>query len=162
MRRKHRRSSRPLVEALEAKTLLTTLIALIDTGVGSDSTNTGYVDWADAYNSVDGSNNVTDNYGHGTIVSDFIAKEIQSTCSLAGASPSVQILPIKAYDDSLGSFTGEAIITGIEYAISKHASVINLSMYGNTLAWDSDSSSPYYGERETTAIQHAQSAARAW
>ncbi len=159
MHRTVRPHSRPQIDVLENRTLPTTLIALIDTGVNSDSINSAYLDMADAYNAVDGSNNVTDTAGHGTEVSDFIANEIQSSSSLMGVSPSVKILPIKDWDPTLpggGGVSSDAIIAGIQYAISKGASVINLSVESTVREQNTDQNSPYYEEDIATAIQNAQ------
>jgi hypothetical protein len=96
MRRIRPHVSRPRAELLEERTLLATLIALVDTGVDQDSINQNYLDTAGAYNAVTGltgMSNVEYTYGHGSLVSDFIAQEIQSTSSLSGQSPSVEILP---------------------------------------------------------------------
>ncbi len=156
MRRNRYRTNLPRVELVEARTLLTTLIALIDTGVNENSINTPYLDMADAYNAVNGSNNVTDiaTVGHGTEVSDFIAQEIQSTSTLSGLSPSVEILPIKDWDPTLnggaGALSSNAIIAGIQYAISKGATVINLSYAGPGVTVNSS------GETVTTAIENAE------
>ncbi len=133
MRRTVRPRARLQIEVLENRTLPTTLIALIDTGVNPDSINSPYLDMADAYNAVDGSNNVTDTNGHGTTVADFIAQEIQSTSSLMGVSPSVEIVPIKDWDPTTNSIPDAAMINGVEYANSLGASVINISSEGQTV-----------------------------
>ena len=131
MRRIARPSFCSQIEVLETRTLPTTLIALIDTGLNPSGINPAYrsyLDMSDAYNAVDGSNNVSDTNGHGTSVAGYIAQEIQIASSVMGVSPSVEILPIK--DDVNGAIPSNAIINGVEYAISKGASVINLSIEG--------------------------------
>ena len=157
MRRIARRRFRSLVEPLEVRTLPTTFIALIDTGVNPDPINSAYLDMADAYNAVDGSNNVadTDPYHHGTEMADYIAKEIQSVSAIMNINPSVEILPIKDWDTNAGGITWNALIFGIEHAIGKGASVMNFSVEGYTMP--TGTSYPYNGVTFTQAVTDAES-----
>ncbi|MDR3639098.1 MAG: S8 family serine peptidase [Isosphaeraceae bacterium] len=134
MRRKtNRRRTLLTMQGLEERSLLTTLIALVDTGIDLTPSDTSYVndspyyDLADAYNAYDGSTNVGDNNGHGTALTDATVAGIKAATSQAGAAgASVKILPIRDTNSS-GQLDINSIINGICYAADKGAAVINLS-----------------------------------
>ena len=131
---------------LEDRTLPSTLVALVDTGVNlQSSTDQPYYDIVDGYDAetaqpatADGSN-ISENFlmgaggaAHGSIVADEIVQGIKDTVNQPSAgNPSVLILPIRDTYES-GQYAGQedsvAIIRGIFYAGYHHASVINLSV----------------------------------
>jgi len=154
---RNRRPAALRFEWLESRLELSTLIAQIDTGLNNDATNQGYVDFADAFNAVDGSNNVSSSNSHGTLVAGYIAREIKSLAALTGRSLDVKILPIKVLEDRPGQAQGistDALIDGIYYAISQHVSVINISLAGpGDYLSSSRASHPYV--RLSTAIADA-------
>ena len=147
--------------------LLTTLIALVDSGVDlTDQRLMPYLDLStgyDAYNQVSyadgGAQTVQDTslqHGHGSVVADMIVQGIQDASAAAGsASVDVKILPIRDTSSNL-NIDPNALIRGIYYAANQGASVINLSVnsYYN-LSLD-DPSSPYNGTTLVQAIQYAE------
>ena len=131
--KKIRRRALLALQGLEERSLLTTLIALVDTGIDLNPSDSSYIndspyyDLAAAYNAYDGSTNVADNNGHGTLVANSIVAGIQAAESQPGASAaSVKILPIRDTNPS-GQLDINSIINGICYAADEGAAVINLS-----------------------------------
>jgi hypothetical protein len=151
------------LESLEPRSLLTTLVALVDTGIDlkpndpSYLNDSKYYDLADAYNSYDGSSNVQDNNGHGSSVADNIVAGIQATTSQSGAGgANVLILPIRDTDNN-GNLSTDAIINGICYAANKGAAVINLSFASLTNFSSSSQDAQHPDMSLSSAIQYAQS-----
>lgn len=144
--RRQPRIDRPRLDVipLEARRLLTTLVAIVDTGVDlSSAGDAPYFDLADGYDayhqrlaSQSGASVVQDNGGtptgtsghwHGSTIADEVVQAIADTKSQVGAgSADVKILPIRATNDQ-GSYDTGAIIRGIHYAADKGAAVIDLS-----------------------------------
>src|SRR5215217_5194938 len=145
MRRKpSRRITRVGIEPLDARLLLSTLVAVVDTGVDLNSaTDAPYYDLTTGYNAytqqastVDGSN-IADNsaglgnHGHGSTVADSVVMGIKDTVAQPGADGAdVKIMPIRVTSDS-GNLDGNsygAVIRGIFYAAYHHAAAINVSI----------------------------------
>ncbi len=138
--------NRPQLDAqtLEARRLLTTLVAIVDTGVDLNSTTDArYYDLADGYDayrqrlvSQYGSSVVQDNgstpsgalgHWHGSTIADDVVQAITDAKAATGAGGvDVKILPIRATDDS-GYYDTGAIIRGIHYAADEGAAAIDLS-----------------------------------
>lgn len=153
--------------ALEARTLLTTLIAIVDSGVDLDDPavlpyldlESGY----DAYNRTSyataGRSAIADtsgSHGHGSVVAGMTVQGIVAAASAAGLTPDVKIMPIRDTSSGL-SIDGNALIRGIFHAADKGASVINLSVnyaYNPTL---SDPSDDRFGSTLVDAIAYAES-----
>jgi len=142
-RRGKRKRPSPL-ERLEQRSVPTTLVALIDTGVdetSSGASDSPYYDFTYAYDAENkqtaaqyGNGVVSDNsgltHGHGSTVADFIVQGISNTSGQQGASAaSVKIMPIRDTFIS-GQYTGQldpnAIIRGIYWAADHGAAVINM------------------------------------
>ena len=172
--RPHRRrpaTPRPRVDAatLEARRLLTTLVAIVDTGVDLASTaDAPYYDLNDAYDayrqrpaSQYGNSVVQDNgnapsgttgHWHGSTVADEVVQAIVDTKAQAGAAAAdVKILPIRATNDQ-GYYDTGAVIRGIHYAADEGAAVIDLSFRAS-----GDFSSSATGETLSQAIAYAAS-----
>jgi hypothetical protein len=167
-RRRGARRSRPSGPlALEPRTLLTTLIAIVDSGIDLDDPAVApYLDLAsgyDAYNRTSyataGRSAITDTsaaHGHGSVVAGMTVQGIVAAASAAGLTPDVKIMPIRDTSSGL-SIDGNALIRGIFHAADNGASVINLSVnyaYNPTL---SDSSDPRFGSTLVDAIAYAES-----
>ncbi len=152
---------------LEDRTLLTTLIALVDSGVDlTDQSVLPYLDLNsgyDAYNKVSyaagGGRTIQDTslqHGHGSVVAGMIVQGIRDASAAAGNAPvDVKIMPIRDTSSGL-NIDPDALIRGVYYAADHGASVINLSV--NTYYDPSlfDPSSPYNGTSLVQAIQYAE------
>ncbi len=165
-------TNRPRIDVvtLEARRLMTTLVAIVDTGVDlSSAADAPYYDLSlgyDAYRgrlvSQYGSAVVQDNghspdgalgHWHGSTIADEVVQAITaSKATAAGAKAAdVEILPIRATDDT-GFYDTGAVIRGIHYAVDSGAAVIDLSFKAST-----DFSSNSTGELLSTAIAYAAS-----
>ncbi len=156
------------VLTLEARRLLTTLVAIVDTGVDLNSTTDlpfyalklGYDAYGQRTVAQSGSSVVQDNghtpdgitgHWHGSTIADEVVQAINDTEAQPGVKrPDVAILPIRATDNT-GNYDTSAVIRGIHYAADQGAAVIDLSFK----AWGDFSSST--GELLSSAISYAAS-----
>lgn len=135
------------------------IVAVIDTGVDikhpdlvnniwvnegeipgnkKDDDRDGYVDDVNGWDFV---NNMADpapkfkgsfneeGINHGTIVAGILAAQSDNNIGITGVAWSLQIMPLKALDDS-GKAQPDKIIKAINFAIDHHANIINLSFVG--------------------------------
>ncbi len=102
-------------------------------GNGIDDDNNGYVDDVYGWNFVDNNNDVSDNNGHGTLVSGIIAAWTDNFQGMAGVNPYARIMTVKVtdIDNSGGSIN---LAKGIRYAVDNGARVINISVGGKGLS----------------------------
>lgn len=124
------------------------IVAVIDTGVsifhpeimnkiainkneipsdGIDNDGNGYIDDFVGWNFVSNNSLVVDDNGHGTHVAALIAGEN------VGIAPDAKVLPIKVLN-RVGTGAISQIVKGVEYAISRGAKIINISLGGNDTA----------------------------
>ena len=130
------RSRSMRLEPLEARSLLSTLIALVDTGVELNGPYRPYYDMADAYNaqtnqfaSVSGEAVVQDTHGHGRVLTNQTMVGVLDAKNQAGAAGAdVKILPISYRNPSTGATSYAAILRGIRHAADLGAAVINVSL----------------------------------
>ncbi len=102
------------------------LVAVLDTGLNlANPEFAGNSRILAGYNAVDGSSAVTDTMGHGTHVAGIIAAPGNGS-GMYGVAPMATLLPIKVFSGETASST--AINRGIDYAVSRGARVINLSL----------------------------------
>jgi subtilisin family serine protease len=108
------------------------IVAVIDTGVDathpdlSGKITTG----ANAgYNFVSNNTNTSDDNSHGTFVAGIIAANTNNASGMAGVCWTCKIMPVKVLD-STGSGTSFNVSQGIDWAVSRGAQVINLSLGG--------------------------------
>ncbi len=73
----------------------------------------------------------TDDYGHGTHVAGIIAAAMDNNFMSTGIAPGVTLMPVKVLNSS-NSGTWSQISSGIDYAVSHGAKIINLSLGGTT------------------------------
>lgn len=103
-----------------------TVIAIVDTGVDAASP-----DLADGvllgWNALDGSGNVADDLGHGTMVATIAAGRGDNQVEGTGVCWRCSILPVKV-TDARGSATGAQLASGIVWAADHGANVINVSL----------------------------------
>lgn len=93
---------------------------------GIDNDGNGYVDDTFGWDFVYNTNTAWDRQGHGTHVSGTIGAAANGT-GISGINPEASILPIKVLGDD-GRGTRTSTISGINYAVSKGVSVINMSL----------------------------------
>jgi subtilisin family serine protease len=116
------------------------LVAVVDSGIRLGGTDQPLHVRTDlARNVIDGSTNVTDDFGHGTFVSEIIAAATNNAVGTAGVAPGASLVPVKALD-ATGSASLSTVAAGIDYAVSIGARVINLSLAGSS---DDDASDPH-------------------
>lgn len=105
-------------------------IALLDTGVASIPDLTGRVnsgaDYSEGTTSSGNGETDTDSNGHGTGMASVIAG---NGTDVTGLAPSAAILPVRVAAGTNG-FVASNIASAIQYAISQHVGVINLSFGG--------------------------------
>lgn len=171
-RKRRRIHSRPERLALEQRTLLSALVALVDTGVDLSSTaDAPYYDLAAGYNAYTeqttaqaGDWIVQDNYTpgggfghyHGSTVADNIVAGIrQAEAQPGGAGQSVEIMPIRVTTNN-GGVDINSLIRGVYYAANHGANVINISIASSADPVDTDPSDPYFGQSLSDAIAYAE------
>jgi hypothetical protein len=154
-------------EPLEARSLLSALIALVDSGVDlTSTTDSPYYDFAAAYDAYDketaaqyGDQVVQDTslqHGHGSTVADFIISAIEQTESQPGAGGAdVKIMPIRDTSSGL-NIDSSALVRGVFWAADHGAVVINLSVSYNADPVLSDPTDPHNGSTLSQAILYAQ------
>lgn len=85
------------------------------------------------YNSFDGSSDVVDQHGHGSLVASLVAG------ATLGVAPNAELIVVKANDESTANAWHDDILEGIRYTVENGASVVNASfalmgVYPNTEA----------------------------
>lgn len=103
-------------------------IAVIDSGVNSLHEDFFGTDFGVGYNATDGSNNVTDENGHGTFVTGVIAAARDNEAGIAGFCSQAMIIPIKCFGKSTET-SASYIISAIYEAVDVYdCDVINMSL----------------------------------
>jgi len=169
MRRNSRdRRFRATLHHLEPRSLPSTLVALIDSGVDlNTAANSPYFDFTWAYNAYTGQTVeqagkavVQDSslqHGHGSTVADSIIRGIQAAQAQPGAGQAdVKIVPIRNTSSGL-SIDANALIRGVYWAADHGAAVINLSVNYNGDPVLADPGNPHNGTSLSQAIGYAQS-----
>ncbi len=150
---RRRQTARPVplalaVEPLDTRALLTTLIALVDTGVNlANAADAAYYDFTYAYNAVTGQTaaqagnavvqdqSLPQHNGHGPNVADQIVAGIIAAESAPGASAAdVKIMPVvDSFPTAQNGINipNTALINGVLWAADHGAAVINLSVESN-------------------------------
>ncbi len=72
-----------------------------------------------------------DDHGHGTHVAGIVAAAMNNGLGTTGIAPGVRILPVKVLNNAK-SGSWSQIASGINYAVSHGASIINMSLGGTT------------------------------
>lgn len=101
---------------------------------GVDHDLNGLVNDCRGWNFVDGTNDVSDDIGHGTHLAGIIGAAGNNGLGMAGVMWHVQMIPLKIFNASNDFVTGSCIsafvseeIAAIQYAVSHGANVINAS-----------------------------------
>jgi subtilisin family serine protease len=114
-------------------------VAVIDTGVDETHEDLKNINFLNGYNVITSSiipiGTNSDDNGHGTLVTGVIAATQNNRIGIAGASPLVSIIPVKALTSS-GEGSAANIAKAIVWATDSGADVINLSMGGVGYAHD--------------------------
>lgn len=108
------------------------LLAVIDTGVQADhpDLNGHVVVGGNCVSGTCSNGGSADDNNHGTHVSGIAAATTNNSTGIAGVALTSPILPVKVLDSG-GSGTYAAIAAGIDYAVSRGAQVINMSLAGS-------------------------------
>ncbi|MGN6799608.1 MAG: S8 family serine peptidase [Gaiellaceae bacterium] len=104
-------------------------VAVVDTGV--DRSNADLApNLLPGTNTYDGNDDTSDGAGHGTVIASVIAAPAGNG-GYVGIAPEAKILPVKVMGGSSGEeWSDKAAVRGIEYALTRGARVINLSIGG--------------------------------
>ena len=121
------------------------IVAVLDPGVTSGSAaGNGRLSSGYAYANSD--SNAADDNGHGTHVAGTIAQNTDNSAGVAGLAYNATILPVKVLDRSGNGYTSD-VVSGINYAVSSGASVINMSLGSSS-----------YSSSEASAVANAYAA----
>jgi len=96
-------------------------IALLDSGIGPIDD----VPFQVGYNFVDNSTDVTDRYGHGTLIASLISTQ-PTPAGFRGVAPDAQIYAVKVLDDNGVGSPSNAVL-GIQWAIENNMQIISIS-----------------------------------
>ena len=132
-------------EAWQGSTGSGAVVAVIDTGVDASHPDLAgrVLTGRDFSGSSTGATH--DAVGHGTQVASIVAA---GGGGMAGVAPDAQILPLKVFRDSAGSFSMSGYLAAIRYAADQGADVINISLgCGGTTSC--------YSQAEMDAIAYA-------
>lgn len=111
------------------------VVAVLDTGVDYNHPDLAASMWNDpttgavGYDFVNNDADPMDDVGHGTHVAGIIAAALNGE-GVAGVAPGVKVMAVKAGD--VFGLSTTAIISGIEYAASHGAKVVNMSFGGGS------------------------------
>jgi subtilisin family serine protease len=104
-------------------------VAIVDTGVDPSSPDLA-PNLLPGWNYYDGTADVSDRAGHGTLIASIIAAPAGNG-GYVGIAPEARILPIKVMGGDSGTdWSGRAVVEGVEAAVRRGAKVINLSLGG--------------------------------
>ena len=102
------------------------VVAVVDTGVSSGSSD-GIGSLTTGYDYVNNDSNAADDNGHGTHVAGTIAQATDNNAGVAGLAYDATIMPVKVLDRFGSGYTSD-VVSGINYAVTNGADVINLSL----------------------------------
>lgn len=106
-------------------------IAVIDSGVDKNHSDFEGVTFEQGYNCLEGASDVydiTDNQGHGTMVTGVIAACTDNESGIAGIASDVTIIPIKVTDTP--TFSLSMLLKGLKKALETDCDIINMSLGG--------------------------------
>ena len=107
------------------------------------------------YNAVNGSNNVTDTFGHGTHVAGII---ISNDSVYTGVAPNASLIMVKVRDNS-GNIYPSYVISGIDWCLAHkddyNISVISMSLGTNNAWWSNEVSCAADNKEWLDAVKEA-------
>jgi subtilisin family serine protease len=104
-------------------------VAVVDTGVDRGSADLA-PNLLPGRNTYDDNGDTADTAGHGTVIASVIAAPAGNG-GYVGIAPEAKVLPVKVLGGSSGQdWSDGALVRGIDYALSRGAKVINLSIGG--------------------------------
>jgi subtilisin family serine protease/PKD repeat protein/N-acetylneuraminic acid mutarotase len=98
-------------------------------GNGIDDDNNGFIDDVNGWNFVAGTNEISDDDGHGTKVAGVAAAETNNLLGISGMCWNCRLMVVKVMQGG-GMLYYSDIARGLAYAAAKGAQVINLSLGG--------------------------------
>lgn len=103
------------------------VVAVLDSGINQNHTELkGIV--KKSFNALNNSNDLSDNFGHGTAIAGLIASKNDDSI---GVSKNVVIYSVKVIQDN-GEVNVSDFISGLRWAIDENVDVINISLGFNT------------------------------
>lgn len=103
------------------------VVAVIDTGYERTHEDLEAVPIVSRRNIRNGTNKVTDGYGHGTHVAGTIASSTNNGLGVASMAPGVTIMPVKVLDSNGYGYWSD-FLDGVDWAVAHGADVINMSL----------------------------------
>lgn len=91
-------------------------------GNGIDDDGNGFVDDVYGYNFIDFSNNVDDDYGHGTICAGIAAAKTNNNIGISGLCPNCKIMVLKFINAEGRGWVSRAVLS-IQYAVDQGAEI---------------------------------------
>jgi serine protease len=114
------------------------VVAIVDTGIAYEdfgpfrkAPDWGSTVFVPGFNFVTGTAHANDDAGHGTHVASTVAEATDNAIGVAGLAFRCALMPVKVLDDQ-GQGTFNDVASGIDFASSHGAKVINLSLGGDT------------------------------
>lgn len=104
------------------------VVAVVDTGVAYDNPDLA-PNMVSGWDFVDNDSDPWDEEGHGTHVAGTIGARGNDGVGVVGVNWDVSIMPVRVLDAN-GSGTSADILSGMQYAVSHGAKVVNLSLGG--------------------------------
>jgi len=104
---------------------------------GVDDDGNGYIDDTIGWNFVSNTNDPMDDNGHGSHCMGIMAAEGNNGVGVVGVNWHVKVLPIKIFDAN-GNTTEDAILQGIQYAVTMGVNLTSNSWGGDTEFWYSE------------------------
>ncbi len=98
---------------------------------GIDNDNNGYIDDVDGYNFAYGTNNVADDWGHGSNIAGLLGSIPNDGVGYAGINWASKIMPVKMLNQDGVYLTAQWAIDALYYAVNNGAKVINMSFGGS-------------------------------
>ena len=102
-------------------------VAIIDSGFDNDYLQFLNNNIIYKYNVFDESEDITDFYGHGTIITEIIGGNNNGSSKFYGINPNCELILIKGLNNQ-GISNSMFLTKAIDYAIEKEADIINLSL----------------------------------